>query len=73
MEWRRFLEKGFYLLAALSLSMIIYFVGNKIVLRSLNASLTTYQGINNMGKEGLAIYLSRTIAAYKDFFNISRS
>ena len=48
--------------------MVVYFVINKIVLSLCNAELTSYQGINTVGKVSLKDYLLRIVYAYGRFF-----
>ena len=46
----------------------LYFIINSIFISYYNVELTTYQGINTMGKESISDYISRIVYAYGRFF-----
>lgn len=48
--------------------ILFYFLVNKAVLSISGIELTTYQGINTMGKDSLSDYISRIVYAYGRFF-----
>lgn len=53
--------------------ILFYFLVNKIVLSISGIELTTYQGINTMGKDSISDYLSRVVYAYGRFFILNES
>lgn len=66
--WKEFfcraIRYGFVICAA----VLSYYILNKCFLRLYDTQLNNYQGINKMGREGIATYLSRLLLAYKAFF-----
>lgn len=68
---KEIIKKASFILASFVISMILYFVINKIVLSISKIELTTYQGINNMGQDSLFDYLYRVVYAYGRFFVLS--
>jgi len=50
--------------------ILLYFITNKLVLSFSGRELTTYQGINTMGKDSISDYLYRVVYAYGRFFII---
>ena len=65
---KRFLTKCVYYMGAVILSVVLYFLINKVFLTVLHLSLSDYMGISNMGNDGILVYLQRILYAYRIFF-----
>jgi hypothetical protein len=48
--------------------MLLYFLINKVYLSSHDAVLTSYKGIDSMGKSSIVVYLRRAVYCYIEFF-----
>lgn len=59
--------------ASIVVSIVLYFVINKIVLSICNQELTSYLGIDTMGKSSIGDYLYRILFAYGRFFILDQS
>lgn len=70
-DTKEILKKALIILISFIGSMVLYFVINKIALSIIDAQLTTYQGINNMGQDSILDYLYRILYAYGRFFILS--
>lgn len=49
--------------------MAVYFAGNRFFLWKFNLQLSTYQGIDRMGRMSLSVFLERCARAYALFFH----
>ncbi len=49
-------------------SMLLYFLVSKMYLSLHNAVLTSYKGIDSMGKSSIVVYLRRAVYTYIEFF-----
>lgn len=67
-DWAHTIKTAIYYGSALLATVLAYYVINKLFLRFFGLQLNSYQGINKMGREGLGVYLSRALLAYKAFF-----
>ena len=65
MSLKDFLIYGIYLIFACIVFMGFYAIMNKVCVELAGTFLGTYQGINEAGKEGMGVYLSRLKFAYK--------
>lgn len=64
-EWSDFVVDGLSRITLCVSSLMLYFMCTKLSLVWHHVSLTDYQGINQMGKEGIKTYLQRVIYSYK--------
>lgn len=67
-DWAYTLKTAFYYGSALLASVVAYYIVSKVFLKIYDLQLNNYQGINKMGREGMAVYLSRVLLAYRAFF-----
>ncbi len=58
-----------WIAGALILSLVLYFALNQLALNATQTKLTSYQDINQMGKESVSEYLSRAGLAYSLFLS----
>ena len=65
---KHFLTKCMYYMGAVILSVVLYFLINKVFLTVLHLSLSDYMGISDMGNDGILVYLQRIPYAYQIFF-----
>ena len=65
---KKLIISGVYLAGAVISGVLLYFLINKCFLAYYDLSLTSYQGINNMGKESISVYLLRILRAVYRFF-----
>ena len=63
--WSDFIVNGLSRVALCASSIMLYFLSTRISLILYNVSLTDYQGIDRMGREGIKTYLWRVIYSYK--------
>ena len=69
LPWADYLRRGFTAVAALLLGGILYAVSMKAVLAYKHLELIdSYNGLQQMGRSGLAVWLSRLPGAYKQVF-----
>ena len=68
-EWGDFVVEGLSRIALCISALMLYFMCTRFSLVWHHVSLTDYQGINQMGKEGINTYLQRIIYTYKYFFD----
>lgn len=61
----------FYVLETLGY-LLVYYIAALYFVKRIGEELSTYQGIGNVGKIGLAEYLSRVPVAYLEFLNPSQ-
>lgn len=67
-DWAHTIKTAVYYGSALLAAVVAYYIINKLFLKFYNLELNNYQGINKMGREGIAVYLSRMLLAYRAFF-----
>lgn len=67
-DWAHTLKTAFYYGSALLASVLAYYIISKLFLKFYGLQLNNYQGINKMGREGISVYLSRVVLAYRAFF-----
>lgn len=67
-DWAHTIKTAIYYGSALLVTVLAYYVANKVFLKILGLQLNSYQGISSMGREGLGVYLTRALLAYKAFF-----
>ena len=69
LPWADYLRRGFTAVAALLLGGVLYAVSMKAVLAYKHLELIdSYNGLQQMGRSGLAVWLSRLPGAYKQVF-----
>lgn len=67
-SWKDFMGRCItYLLGCFS-SCLFYFISNKVMLSCKNLEMTSYQGLDQMGKVSGLQFVNRIIVAYKQFF-----
>lgn len=67
-DWAHTVGTAIYYGSALLTTVLAYYIISKLFLTMFDLQLNRYQGINNMGREGLGVYLTRVVLAYKAFF-----
>ena len=67
-DWAHTIKTAIYYGSALLAAVLAYYVINRLFLKVFSLQLNSYQGISSMGREGLGVYLSRALLAYKAFF-----
>lgn len=63
-----FLKRAFYFLGICAVGFAAYMVVWKVLMRVLGLATTDYQGISNLGQNGIATYLEGIRTAYARFF-----
>lgn len=67
-DWAHTIKTAIYYGSALLAAVVAYYIVNKLFLKFYGLQLSSYQGINKMGREGIGVYLSRVLMAYQAFF-----
>ena len=55
---------GLYLIGAVAVGVILYFVLNQFFLSLTHKGLSSYKGIDTMGKEAISVYFARIVKVY---------
>ena len=63
-----FLKRAFYFLGICAVGLAAYMVIWKLCMKIMDLTLTNYQGISNLGKNGIGTYLQGIRMAYARFF-----
>jgi len=72
-ELNELIRKAIRIFISVILSAVVYFLINKFALSLIDAQLTSYLGIDTMGKESMTDYLYRVAYAYGRFFILDDS
>ena len=67
LPWKLYFLTVLYLIVACLVFLFMYFIANRLYLRLQGATLSSYQGIDEMGTLSISTYLNRVIYAYKVF------
>lgn len=67
-DWKGLFLRAIYYGFAVCAAVLAYYIINKVFLKVYGTQLNNYQGINKMGREGIRVYLTRLLLAYKAFF-----
>lgn len=66
-NWKKFFRTAVYYVSAIMVSVLCYYILNKFFVRYFNEELSSYQGVNKMGRESISTYLSRLLLVVQAF------
>ena len=61
--------KGMYFVGIVVCSIVLYFILTKIICSIKGCELASYQNVNLMGREGIAVYFERIFTAFRYFWH----